>query len=63
MGGDDAGTVLPASVAATADVTVSYNDYTSAQPGSGQVSQITDSAGSESYFYNDPCSSLLWYKG
>ena len=55
IGGDDAGTIrpaLPAGVAATADVTVTYNNYTSSQPGNGQVNLVTDQAGSESYLYD-----------
>ncbi len=54
-GGDDAGSIrpaLPAGVAATSDVTISYNNFTSSQAGNGQVSSVTDSAGTESYSYD-----------
>ena len=40
---------LPTEVAATADVTVSYN---TAAPGNGQPGQITDGGGTESYVYD-----------
>jgi RHS repeat-associated protein len=51
-GGDDAGSfrpALPAGVAATSDVTISYK---TAAPGNGQVSSITDGAGTESYLFD-----------
>jgi YD repeat-containing protein len=54
-GGNDTGTVrpaLPAGVAATSDVTVSYNNFSSAAAGNGQVNQVTDAAGTESYTYD-----------
>lgn len=40
---------LPTEVAATADVTISYN---TAAPGNGQAGQITDGGGTESYVYD-----------
>jgi len=55
VGGDDAGTTrpaLPSGVAATSDVTISYNAYTSSQYGNGQVNQVTDQAGNETYVYD-----------
>jgi RHS Repeat. len=59
-GGDDAGSVrpaLPATVAATADVQIIYNNYTAGQIGTlygnGQVASISDQAGSESYSYDN----------
>jgi RHS repeat-associated protein len=54
-GGDDTGTVrpaLPATVAATADLQISYNNYTTPQAGNGQTAVITDAAGTESYSYD-----------
>jgi YD repeat-containing protein len=54
-GRDDAGTIrpaLPAGVAATSDVTLSYNNFTTAQPGNGAVRSITDGGGNESYVYD-----------
>lgn len=55
VGGDDAGTIrpaLPAGVAATADVTVSYNNFSSPQVGNGQVSSLTDGGGNGAYAYD-----------
>jgi len=43
---------LPSGVAATSDVTISYNNLTSPAPGNGQVSQIQDGAGTETYSYD-----------
>ena len=43
---------LPTGVAATADVITTYNNFPTAQVGNGQVSQITDGPGSESYLYD-----------
>lgn len=54
-GGDDAGSVrpaLPAAVAATGDVLLSYNNFSASQAGNGQASQLTDAAGTESYSYD-----------
>lgn len=55
LGGDDTGSVrpaLPAGVAATTDVTMSYNNFASSQPGNGQINQLTDGAGTETYTYD-----------
>jgi RHS repeat-associated protein len=55
VGGDDAGTIrpaLPSGIAATSDVTINYNNYTSSQSGNGQVNQVTDQAGNETYVYD-----------
>jgi RHS repeat-associated protein len=43
---------LPSGVAATPDVTMSYNNFSSAQVGNGLVSSVTDAAGNESYSYD-----------
>jgi RHS repeat-associated protein len=62
VGGDDAGTTrpaLPSGVAATSDVTISYNAYASSQSGNGQVSQVTDQAGNETYVYDSLARLLL----
>jgi RHS repeat-associated protein len=55
LNGNDSGTVrpnLPPGVAATSDLNINYNNFTTAQAGNGQVHQITDGAGSESYAYD-----------
>src|SRR5262249_7037024 len=55
LGGDDAGTVrpaLPSGVAATPDVSITYNNFTTPQVGNGQINQITDAGGTESYAYD-----------
>jgi RHS repeat-associated protein len=55
LNGNDSGTFrpnLPPGVAATADLNINYNNFTTAQAGNGQVHQITDGAGSESYAYD-----------
>jgi YD repeat-containing protein len=43
---------LPGGVAATSDVILTYNNFATPQPGNGQVSTITDGAGSEGYAYD-----------
>ena len=52
LGGNDSGTVrppLPAGVEQSGDVIIQYK---TTAPGNGQVSQITDSAGHETYGYD-----------
>jgi len=54
-GGDDNGSIrpaLPSGVAATSDVTIAYNNFSSPQVGNGQVNQVTDGGGTESYVYD-----------
>jgi len=43
---------LPSGVASTLDVSLTYNNFTTAQPGNGQLNSITDGTGSESYAYD-----------
>jgi YD repeat-containing protein len=55
LGGNDSGTIrpaLPSGVAATSDVTIAYNNLSGAGVGNGQVNQVTDGLGSETYAYD-----------
>jgi YD repeat-containing protein len=55
LGGDDNGSIrpsLPSGVAATADVTIAYNNFATPQVGNGEPSSVTDGGGSETYTYD-----------
>src|ERR1700742_3360177 len=53
LGGSDDGTVrpaLPAGVSATSDVQLTYNNYTTAQAGNGQLNSLANAAADESRY-------------
>ena len=54
-GGNDSGSfrpALPSGVAATGDVTITYNNLTSPSPGNGKISSVADGTGTESYQFD-----------
>lgn len=54
-GGDDSGTIrpaLPSGVAATGDITYSYNNFASPGPGNGKLNSVADGTGTESYQFD-----------